>query len=116
MTTALSTVIVGIIGVVMILVGGHAILNKSMTIGDFVMYLFFTGMMATDKADNEWIEAVAFPRRRPGTGYGFAEIARRHGDFAIVACAAVVDRARMRFAVAGVADRPTARDFPILDG
>jgi subfamily B ATP-binding cassette protein MsbA len=46
MTTALSTVIVGIIGVVMILVGGNAILDKSMTIGDFVMYLFFTGMMA----------------------------------------------------------------------
>src|SRR3954470_22280030 len=46
MTTAMSTVIVGLIGVVMILVGGHAILNKTMTIGDFVMYLFFTGMMA----------------------------------------------------------------------
>jgi len=45
-TTSLSTVIVGIIGVVMILVGGHAILNKTMTMGDFVMYLFFTGMMA----------------------------------------------------------------------
>jgi ABC-type multidrug transport system fused ATPase/permease subunit len=46
MTTALSTVIVGIIGVVMILIGGNAILAKTMTIGDFVMYLFFTGMMA----------------------------------------------------------------------
>jgi ABC-type multidrug transport system fused ATPase/permease subunit len=46
MTTALSTVIVGIIGVVMILVGGNAILAQTMTIGDFVMYLFFTGMMA----------------------------------------------------------------------
>jgi 2-furoyl-CoA dehydrogenase FAD binding subunit len=77
---------------------------------------FFTGMMATDKADNEWIEAVAFPKRRPGTGYAFKEIARRHGDFAIVACAAVVDAARMRLAIAGVADRPTARDFPILEG
>ena len=46
MTTALSTVIVGIIGVVMILIGGNAILARTMTIGDFVMYLFFTGMMA----------------------------------------------------------------------
>ena len=46
MTTAMSTVIVGIIGVVMIIIGGQAILDKTMTIGDFVMYLFFTGMMA----------------------------------------------------------------------
>jgi ABC-type multidrug transport system fused ATPase/permease subunit len=45
-TTSLSTVIVGIIGVVMILVGGDAILDRSMTLGDFIMYLFFTGMMA----------------------------------------------------------------------
>lgn len=77
---------------------------------------FFTGMMATDKQDEEFIEAVAYPRRRSGTGYAFAEIGRRHGDFAIVACAAVVDAKRMRLAIGGVADRPTARDFPILNG
>jgi 2-furoyl-CoA dehydrogenase FAD binding subunit len=77
---------------------------------------FFTGMMATDKADDEFIEAVACPKRRAGTGYAFAEVGRRHGDFAIVACAAVVDEKRMRLAVGGVADRPTARDFPHLTG
>lgn len=77
---------------------------------------FFTGMMATDKGDEEFIESVAFPKRRPAAGYAFAEVGRRHGDFAIVACAAVVDAQRMRLAVAGVADRPTARDFPALDG
>lgn len=77
---------------------------------------FFAGMMLTDKADDEFIEAVAYPKRRPGEGYAFAEVGRRHGDFAIVACAAVVDGKRMRLAVAGVGDRPTARDFPLLDG
>jgi 2-furoyl-CoA dehydrogenase FAD binding subunit len=77
---------------------------------------FFTGMMATDRGDDELIEAVAYPKRRPGIGYAFVEIGRRHGDFAIVACAAVVDAKRMRLAVAGVADRPTARDFPLLEG
>ena len=46
----------------------------------------------------------------------FTEVGRRHGDFAMVACAAVVDAARMRLAIGGVADRPTARDFPLLDG
>lgn len=77
---------------------------------------FFVGMMMTDKAEDEFIAAVSFPRRRPSTGYAFAEVGRRHGDFALVACAAVADATRMRLAVAGVGDRPTARDFPVLDG
>jgi subfamily B ATP-binding cassette protein MsbA len=42
--TAGSTVIVGVIGVVMIVIGGRSILSGAMTLGDFVMYLFFTGM------------------------------------------------------------------------
>ncbi len=43
---ALSVVVVGAIGTVMILVGGRAILGGTMTLGDFVMYVFFTGLMA----------------------------------------------------------------------
>ncbi len=43
---ALSTVIVGVIGVIMIVVGGGAILEGTMTLGDFVMYIFFTGLVA----------------------------------------------------------------------
>ena len=41
-----STVIVGVIGVLMIVVGGGAILDGRMTLGDFVMYIFFTGLVA----------------------------------------------------------------------
>ena len=44
--TAFSTVIVGAIGVLMIVVGGRSILARPMTLGDFVMYLFFTGLVA----------------------------------------------------------------------
>jgi len=44
--TAFSTVVLGAIGVVMIIVGGHAIQHGTMTMGDFIMYLFFTGLMA----------------------------------------------------------------------
>ncbi|MBP1634069.1 MAG: putative multidrug export ATP-binding/permease protein [Acidobacteria bacterium] len=43
---AFSTVIVGVIGVVMIVVGGRSILSGTMSLGDFVMYLFFTGLVA----------------------------------------------------------------------
>lgn len=76
---------------------------------------FFTGMMTTDLRDEELIEAVRFPAACPGTGYAFREIARRHGDFAIVACAAVVDSRSARLAVGGVADRPMARALPLPD-
>jgi ABC-type multidrug transport system fused ATPase/permease subunit len=44
--SAVSTVIVGVIGVLMIVVGGRAILAGTMTLGDFVMYVFFTGLVA----------------------------------------------------------------------
>lgn len=77
---------------------------------------FFAGMMLTDKQDDELIEAVSFPLRSAGTGYAFKEIGRRHGDFAIAACAGIADANRLRLAVGGVADRPVARDFPLLEG
>jgi 2-furoyl-CoA dehydrogenase FAD binding subunit len=77
---------------------------------------FFQGLMSTARRDDELIEAVRFPARRPGHGYAFREFARRHGDFAIVACAAVASDDGARLAVGGVADRPTARDFGALDG
>jgi subfamily B ATP-binding cassette protein MsbA len=44
--TAFSTVVVGIIGMMMIVVGGRAILSGQMTIGDFITYILFTGLMA----------------------------------------------------------------------
>ncbi|MDQ5843866.1 MAG: ABC transporter ATP-binding protein/permease [Acidobacteriota bacterium] len=44
--TAFSTIIVGLIGVILILVGGRDILNGQMTLGDFFMYMIFTGLVA----------------------------------------------------------------------
>jgi 2-furoyl-CoA dehydrogenase FAD binding subunit len=80
---------------------------------------FFTGVMATARADDELIEAVSFPVAEGSAnkeGSAFREVARRHGDFAIVACAARVSDEGIRLAVGGVADMPVARDFPRLDG
>jgi 2-furoyl-CoA dehydrogenase FAD binding subunit len=75
---------------------------------------FFAGMMVTEKADDELIEAVSFPT---GTSLcAFREVSRRHGDFAIVACAAVATKTGVRLSVGGVADVPTARDWPRLEG
>ena len=44
--TAFSTVVVGIIGMMMIMVGGRAILSGTMTVGEFMTYILFTGLMA----------------------------------------------------------------------
>ena len=41
-----AAVIVGLIGVLMIIVGGRAILAHTMTLGGFIMYVFFVGLMA----------------------------------------------------------------------
>jgi ABC-type multidrug transport system fused ATPase/permease subunit len=45
-TTAFSSVVIGAIGIVMILMGGQAIANGTMTLGDLFMYMLFTGLMA----------------------------------------------------------------------
>jgi subfamily B ATP-binding cassette protein MsbA len=44
--SAFATLVLGAVGVLMILVGGAAIRGGTMTVGDFVMYLMFTGLMA----------------------------------------------------------------------
>jgi subfamily B ATP-binding cassette protein MsbA len=44
--TAFGTIIIGAIGVTMMIVGGRAILDGQMTIGDFITYILFTGLMA----------------------------------------------------------------------
>ena len=43
---AFSALVIGMIGIIMIQVGGRAIIGGTMTLGDLVMYIFFTGLMA----------------------------------------------------------------------
>jgi carbon-monoxide dehydrogenase medium subunit len=76
---------------------------------------FFVGAMTTGVAADEVLVGAAFPVARPGEGFGFGEIARRHGDFAL---AGVVTRVRVadgavaqaRLTAFGVSDRPVTRD------
>ncbi len=77
---------------------------------------FLTGMMSTAREPNELIEAVTVPNKRKGHGYAFQEFGRRHGDFAIVSCAAVAGPDTIRLAIGGVGDRPSTREFATLDG
>jgi ABC-type multidrug transport system fused ATPase/permease subunit len=41
-----ATVIIGAVGVLMIVIGGQALLDGTMTLGVFVMYVFFVGLVA----------------------------------------------------------------------
>jgi CO/xanthine dehydrogenase FAD-binding subunit len=51
---------------------------------------FFLGALTVDLAAAEIITEVALPKLPPRTGWGFAEVARRHGDFALAAVAATL--------------------------
>lgn len=74
---------------------------------------FFQGMMSTDLTPGEMITSVSIPARKQGTGYAFREVARRHGDFAIVACAAIArPDGSSTLTVGGVADTPQTLDLP----
>jgi carbon-monoxide dehydrogenase medium subunit len=72
---------------------------------------WFEGYLATSRRPDELLTEVRFPAARPGTGVAFLEVARRHGDFAIVGLAVsltladgVISDARLAFA--GVSDVP----------
>jgi CO/xanthine dehydrogenase FAD-binding subunit len=51
---------------------------------------FFLGALTVDLAASEIITAIALPKLPPRTGWGFKEVARRHGDFALAAVAATL--------------------------
>jgi carbon-monoxide dehydrogenase medium subunit len=72
---------------------------------------FFLDAMTVDLADTDIVTAIVVPKLPPRSGWGFEEVARRHGDFALAAVAAVLTVsdgaiAQARIAVTGVG--PTA--------
>jgi 2-furoyl-CoA dehydrogenase FAD binding subunit len=70
---------------------------------------FQKDMLTTLREADELIAAVRFPVIE-GKGTAFNEVARRHGDFAIIAVAAIADqRGAARLGVGGMAGRPMVR-------
>ena len=45
---------------------------------------FFQGLYQTARNDDEMIAEVMFPAASAGEVFGFSELNRRHGDFAVV--------------------------------
>jgi carbon-monoxide dehydrogenase medium subunit len=55
---------------------------------------FFLGALTVDLAASDIITEIVLPKLPPRTGWGFEEVARRHGDFALAAVAATVTVSR----------------------
>ena len=70
---------------------------------------FFKGMYETDLRAGELVTAIDFPLARPSDRFGFIELARRHGDYAMAGVAvAAIDTLRIAFfSVADKAVRAT---------
>jgi aerobic carbon-monoxide dehydrogenase medium subunit len=51
---------------------------------------FYQGLFTTDLASTEMLVEIAVPAVVPGDGWAVQEVARRHGDYALVGVAAVV--------------------------
>jgi 2-furoyl-CoA dehydrogenase FAD binding subunit len=70
---------------------------------------FQRGTLTTAREPDELVMAVRFPAQ-PTARVAFREVARRHGDFAIIAVAACVeDGNTVRIGIGGIADRPAAQ-------
>jgi len=95
------------------LLGGEIVLKSRR--GERVLAAkdFQKDMLTTARAGDELIAAVRFPVANGSgieRGVGFREVARRHGDFAIVAVAAVAENKNaVRLGVGGMTGRPMVR-------
>jgi len=72
---------------------------------------FFLGALSVVLEADELVTEVAFPKLPPNTGWGFEEVSRRHGDFALAAVGATLTVsdgkiAQVRITVAGADERP----------
>ena len=77
---------------------------------------FQIGVLTTAKEPDELATRAIYPKAMAGGKYAFREFPLRHGDFAIVAIAAMQTGGSIRLAVGGVGDRPEVRNWDGLQG
>ena len=80
--------------------------RRSIAAEDLFVYHFTSAL-----EPEELLTDVQWPVAEPGWGYGFAEMAQRHGDFALAMAACALRRrngvvAEVRLGLGAVADRP----------
>ena len=85
---------------------------------------FFVGLFATAREPDELLTEIALPPLPPRTGCAFREVARRHGDYALVGAAAVValdaqgrcEHARLTLLSVGEGPVEIHAVYPLLSG
>ena len=89
--------------------GGEVVLRSKRGTRTVAADEFQTGMLSTAREPDELIVAARFPTGPNLQRVAFREVARRHGDFAILSLAAVAEGdASVRLGVGGLAERPVA--------
>jgi 2-furoyl-CoA dehydrogenase FAD binding subunit len=97
------------IPLVLATLGGEVVLRSHRGARILAAADFQRGTLTTAREPDELVMAVRFPVQ-PTARVAFREVARRHGDFAIIAVAACVeDGDTVRIGIGGIADRPAAR-------
>jgi 2-furoyl-CoA dehydrogenase FAD binding subunit len=94
------------------LVGGEVVLTSQRGTRVLAAKDFQKDMLTTARAADELVAAVRFPIVKGGIerGVAFREVARRHGDFAIIAVAAMMEnKSTVRLGVGGMVGRPMVR-------
>jgi len=71
----------------------------------------YVGPLETSLAHDEIATSAFFPALATGARVGFEEIARRHGDYALVGAAALAEGDRVRVGYVSVSDVPTVVDL-----
>lgn len=71
----------------------------------------YVGPLESAVEHDEIAVAAFFPALAPGAGVAFEEIARRHGDYALVGAAALVDGESVKVGYLSVSDVPTVVDL-----
>jgi len=78
---------------------------------------FFKGLYSTALKAGELLVAAEFPLPKPGYASAFGELARRHGDYAMVGVAAHGSKKDgLRVAFFGVGDRPEVLEADTVQG
>jgi aerobic carbon-monoxide dehydrogenase medium subunit len=109
----------------LLLCGGGAVRVRSRAGGERVVpaETLYVGPLTTSLRADELAVEATLPLPPPGTGWGFAEVARRHGDFALVGSVAwlrldaqgrVGDARLVFFGVGGTPERGTAGEKLLL--
>lgn len=91
----------------MLVLGAEVVLQSAEETRSVSCDEYFLGVYETARAANEILTMIRVPKAAPGQKFGFHEIARRHGDYAMAGCfvAATEGLNTVRIGFFGVADR-----------